>query len=244
MTVKNINNKLGVLTPSTFTVIDTKKAVAKYTFDHGYSNPVIKTSGIYSLLVDQGSTKMRLDNTSENVYENELKGNILCGDVAKNGNTVLATLSGDKLCNVTVYNKSLDKKMSYDLDYGYIIDIAINNSGSKIAFVALNSKNAQLKAKLYTMNVGTSEPKAILDLPNCNVLELKYNSDNLYVVADNYIGIVSNQKKLKTVFECGKINTVCYTFTPNDELVLAYNDYSNSTENKLVRVRAGSEATA
>ena len=68
---------------------------------------------------------MRLDNTSENVYENELKGNILCGDVAKNGNTALATLSGDKLCNVTVYNKSLDKKMSYDLDYGYIIDIAI-----------------------------------------------------------------------------------------------------------------------
>ena len=203
------------------------------------SNPVIKTSGIYSLLVDQGSTKMRLDNTSENVYENELKGNILCGDVAKNGNTALATLSGDKLCNVTVYNKSLDKKMSYDFDYGYIIDIAINNSGSKIAFVALNSKNAQLKAKLYTMNVGTSEPKAILDLPNCNVLDLKYNSDNLYVVADDYIGIVSNQKKLKTVFECGKINTVCYTFTPNDELVLAYNDYSNSTENKLVRVRAG-----
>lgn len=239
VTVKNINNKLGVLTPSTFTVIDTKKAVAKYTFDHGYSNPVIKTSGIYSLLVDQGSTKMRLDNTSENVYENELKGNILCGDVAKNGNTALATLSRDKLCNVTVYNKSLDKKMSYDLDYGYIVDIAINNSGSKIAFVALNSKNAQLKAKLYTINVGTSEPKAILDLPNCNVLELKYNSDNLYVVADDYIGIVSNQKKLKTVFECGKINTVCYTFTPNDELVLAYNDYSNSTENKLVRVRAG-----
>ena len=124
---------------------------------------------------------------------------------------MLATLSGDKLCNVTVYNKSLDKKMSYDLDYGYIVDIAINNSGSKIAFVALNSKNAQLKAKLYTMNVGTSEPKAILDLPNCNVLELKYNSDNLYVVADDYIGIVSNQKKLKTVFECGKINTVCYS---------------------------------
>ena len=31
VTVKNINNKLGVLTPSTFTVIDTKRAVAKYT---------------------------------------------------------------------------------------------------------------------------------------------------------------------------------------------------------------------
>ncbi|MDY4110270.1 MAG: DUF5711 family protein [Eubacterium sp.] len=237
--VKNVNNKLGILTPSSFTVLDTKKAVAKYTFDHGYSNPIIKTSGIYSLIVDQGSTKLRLDNTSENVYENELSGNILCGDVAKNGNTVVATLSGDKLCNVSVYNKSLDKKMSYDLDYGYIVDIAINNSASKIAFVAVNSKNAQLKAKLYTINIGTDKPKAEIDLPNCNVLDLKYNSDNLYVVADNFVGIVSNQKKLKTVFECGKINTVCYNFTPNDELVLAYNDYNNSTENKLVRVRAG-----
>lgn len=236
--IKNVNNKLGILTPSSFTVLDTKKAVAGYTFDHGYSNPIIKTSGIYSLIIDQGSTKMRLDNTSENVYENELSGNILCADVAKNGNAVVATLSGDKLCNVTVYNKSLDKKMSYDLDYGYIVDIAINNSASKIAFVAVNSKNAQLKAKLYTLNIGQDEPKASLDLPNCNVVELKYNGDNLYIVADNYVGIVSNQKKLKTVFECGKINTVCYNFTPNDELVLAYNDYNNSTENKLVRVRA------
>ena len=52
VTVKNINNKLGVLTPSTFTVIDTKKAVAKYTFDHGYSNPVIKTFIFISPLVN------------------------------------------------------------------------------------------------------------------------------------------------------------------------------------------------
>lgn len=236
--VKNINNKLGVLTPTSFTVLDTKKAVAKYTFDHGYSNPVIKSSGIYSLLIDQGSTQMRLDNTSENVYEHQFDSDILCGDVAKNGNVAVASLSGDKLCNVTVYNKSLDKKMSYDLDYGYIVDVAINNSGSKIAFVAVNSKNAQLKVKLYTMNLGTDEPKAEIDLPSCNVTDIKYNSDNLYIVADNYIGIVSNQKKLKTIFECGKINTVCYTFTPNDELVLAYNGYSNSTDNKIVRVRA------
>ena len=48
--VKNINNKLGVLTPTSFTILDSKRAVAKYTFDHGYSNPVLKSSGIYSLI--------------------------------------------------------------------------------------------------------------------------------------------------------------------------------------------------
>lgn len=237
--VKNINNKLGVLTPTSFTILDSKRAVAKYTFDHGYSNPVLKSSGIYSLIIDQGDKKMRLDNVSENVYEHEAMGDILCGDVAKNGNVVIASLSGDKLCNITVYNKSLDKKLSYDLNYGYIVDVAINNSGSKIAFVAVNSKNAQLKSKLYTMNIGVDKPKADFDLPNCNVVDLKYNGDNLYVVADNYVGIISNQKKLKDVFECGKINTVYYTYTPSNELILACNSYSNSTENTLVRVKGG-----
>ena len=67
--------------------------------------------------------------------------------------------------------------------------------------MAVNSKNAQLKSKLYTMNIGVDKPKADFDLPNCNVVDLKYNGDNLYVVADNYVGIVSNQKKLKDVLE-------------------------------------------
>lgn len=239
VTVKNINNKLGVLTPTSYTVLDTKNGKARYTFDHGYSNPIIRSSGIYSLIFDQGNKSLRLDNTSENVYEREMDGDILCCDVAKNGNIVVASISGDKLCRVNVYNKSLNVKLTYDVDYGYIIDIAINNSGTKVAFVAVNSKNAQLKPVLYTMNVGTKEPKAKIDLPSTNVLELKYTSNNLYVIGDNYIGIVTNQKKLKNIFECGKINTVSYTFTPNNELVLAYNDYSNSTDNKLVRVKAG-----
>ncbi len=239
VTIKNINNKLGVLTPTSYTVLDTKSGKARYTFDHGYSNPIIRSSGIYSLIFDQGNKSLRLDNTSENVYEHETDGDILCSDVAKNGNIAVASVSGDKLCRVNVYNKSLNAKLTYDVDYGYIIDIAINNSGTKIAFVAVNSKNAQLKPVLYTMNVGTKEPKAKIDLPSTNVVELKYTSNNLYVVGDNYIGIVSNQKNLKNVFECGKINTVAYTFTPSGELVLAYNDYSNSTDNKLVRVKAG-----
>lgn len=239
VTVKNINNKLAVLTPTSYTVIDTKLGTSNYSFDHGYSNAIMRSSGIYSLIFDQGNKTLRLDNTSENVYEKTLEGDILCADVAKNGNVAVASVSGDKLCNVTIYNKAMKSKLSFDIDYGYVTNIAINNSGSKISFVAVNSKNAQLKSKLYTMNIGTNEPKAQIDLPACNVLELKYNSSNLYVIGDNYIGIVSNQKKLKDVFECGKINTVCYNFTPSNELILAYNDYSNSTDNKLVRVRGG-----
>ncbi len=238
VTIKNTNNKLGILTPTSYTVLDTKNGKARYTFDHGYSNPIVRFSGIYSLIFDQGNKNLRLDNTSENVYQSETDGDILCADVAKNGNVAIASLSGSKLCNVTVYSASLKVKLSYDIDYGYIVAIAINNSGTKVSFVALNSKNAQLKPVLYTMNVGTNEPKAKINLPSTNVIELKYDSNNLYVVGDNYIGIVSNQKKLKNVFECGKINTVCYTFTPNGELVLACNDYSNSTDNKLVRVKA------
>lgn len=239
VTVKNVNNKLGILTPSSFTVLDTKKASALYTFNHGYSNPVLKESGIYTLIYDQGSNTLRLDDTRENIYEHETENNIFCADVAKNGTIVYACTSDEKKCDIVVYSKALDKKLSVGISYGYVTAAAVNNSGSKIAFAAVTSKDAQLKTRLYTMDVGTGKVKAKIDLPSGNVIDLKYNSDKLYVVADSYVGIVSNQKSYKEVFESGKINTVCFAYTPSNELILAYNAYNNSTANKIVRIRGG-----
>lgn len=237
--VRNINNKIGVLTPMSFTVLDTKKGKEQYTFSHGFSNPILKNSGVYALIYDQGAEKMRLDNTSENIYEFSAENDILCADVAKNGTVATAQTASDTVSQIIVYNESLKVKATIPVSYGYVVNIAVNNSGGKVAFVALNSEGAQLKPKLFVYSVGDDSPLAQLDLPSGNVAELAYSSDNLYVVADSYLSVVTGNKNLKTVFESGKINTLCYSFTPSDELIIAYNSYSNSTDNKVARVGAG-----
>lgn len=238
VTLKEVNKKIGVLTPTGFSIIDSKNADVKYTFDHGYSNPILRNSGIYTLIFDQGDKSMRLDTTSENVYETEAKTNIFCADVAKNGSIVYAAASKEKKCDILVYNKSMKNQLSYSISDGYVIAAAINDSGNKISFVAVNSENAQLKSTLYTMNVGENEIKEKIELPQGNVVDIEYSSNNVYVIGDSYLSVITNQKKAQTVYKQGSISTVAYTFTPSNELVFIYNSYTNSTENVIARVKS------
>ncbi|MDD6728019.1 MAG: DUF5711 family protein [Eubacteriales bacterium] len=234
--IKNVNKKLGVLTPLSFTVLDSNDAESEYSFEHGYSSPILKTSGIYTLIYDQGAKNMRLDTTSKAMYEMQTNNTIFCADVAKNGSVVYACASDEKKCDVHVLSKTRKELLSYSTSEGYIVAAAINDSGNKIAFVTVKSENAQLKYVLTTMNVGSDEVKASTTLPLGNVVELKYSSSNIYVVGDDYLAVVKNQKELEIVFDHSQINTVSYTFTPSNELVLVYNSYANSTENVVARI--------
>lgn len=65
----SVGNDLCLLEDSTYTVLDSSDAEVKYSFEHGYSNPIVKTAGSYSLLYDQGGVSYRLDTNSENVYQ-------------------------------------------------------------------------------------------------------------------------------------------------------------------------------
>ena len=142
--MKNVNGKLCALTPTGFSVINSKNAEEEYAFSHGYLNPLLKNSGIYTLLYDQGAKQMRLDDTSGNVYQHSIDSNILCADVSKNGNVAYSATSDEKKCIVSVINKSVKQKFECAVSYGYVVDVSINDAGNKLAFVAVNSENARL----------------------------------------------------------------------------------------------------
>ena len=67
---------------------------------------------------------------------------------------------------------------------------------------------------------------------------MTYSSGNLFVVADSYAGVVINQKKYKDVYKGDQINTVCFTYSPSNDLILVYSDYNSAADNKLVRIKS------
>ncbi|MCD7797564.1 MAG: DUF5711 family protein [Clostridiales bacterium] len=238
VTLVNVNKKIGILTPVSFTVLDSGDGETEYSFDHGYSNPIMRNSGIYTLIYDQGTTSMRLDTTSDNVYETDTENDIFCADVAKNGSVVYAATSSEKKCDIKVYSRSLEEKHSYSTSSGYPVAVAISDSADNIAFVTANSENTQLKYTIYTMSVGSNEITAEAELPQGNVIRIEYSSNNIYIIGDDYLCVMTNQKKLTEIYSQGEINTVSYTFTPSNELVIVYNSYDNSTDNVLARIKS------
>lgn len=238
VSIVNINNQLGVLTPGSFTVLNSKNAEVKYAFEHGYSNPALETEGIYSLVYDQGSSVYRLDTASGAVYEEEVANTLLCADVAKNGTVAVATTSAEKLCDIIVYSKSLEKEMEISLSDGYIVSISLSDNGKKVAAAVVTGENADLKTSVYIYEVSEGETsRTAVELPQGLIIDLNYTSRNVLVVGDSYAGVIDNSGKYKDIYKSGDISTQSLAYTPSGDLVLVYNSYSNSTENVIAYIK-------
>ena len=230
VTMINANNRIGVLTPNSYTVLDGKDASADYFFEHGYSNPVLASSGIYSLIYDQGAKKYRLDTLSQSVYEEEMSTTILCADVSKNGTVAIATTSKEKLCDVTVISKALKEECSFSISSGYVIDIALNDSSKELAVAVVNSENAELITTVYTYSVSSgSSTETEVRLPSGVLADIKYASNHIWTVGDSYLGIIKGAEYVEC-YAAGTISTKCYDYSQSGDLVLAYGNYSNSSD--------------
>ena len=232
-----MGSKLSILNDLSYSVINSSSAQELIKDNHSYANPVIRVSGGYSVIIDQGSNVYRLDSSSENIYENSVDGKILCADVSDTGVIALATVSGIQKSTVTAYSKSLNQKMSYEVSGGYITSLAIDDRGRNVAFTVLSSDNAKIKSTIYTMSVNDPQPRSEFTYTNSSVLDLHFVSNNVYVVGTDFVSVISSLTKEVKVYEQGSINTVSYYFNPADNLVIAFNDYTGAASSKIAYIQ-------
>lgn len=234
----SVGGKLAVLNDETYTVINSSNAQVQLAAEHGYANPVIKTSESYSVIIDQGAGSFRLDSASDNIYENTIAEDILCADVADTGVVAVASVSGIHKSTVTVYGKTLNQKLGYEVSGGYITAVAIDSNGKNVAFVVTGSENARLKSTLYIMSIGATEPSNEFVFEGSSVLDIHFSSKDLYVVGTDFVSVIDSFEKEIQVFEQGSINTVAFCYNTSDSLVLAYGEYAGSSANKLAFVKS------
>lgn len=234
-----VNDKLAVLSDSSLTVFNPTNAKKTYSFEHGYTNPVMLSSGNYICIYDRGSTRLRLDTTSKQLYEKTVDRNIICASLASNGTVAYASFSDDADCELTVITKTERKKMTLPIKGGYITRIAINSSGTKCTYVTVSSTDAVITSTVHTINVGDSEDTATAEFQSSNILDVTYSDSNdAYIIGDDFLSIVSSQKKFVNVFEKGTVSTVNYCYTAKNELIVNYRDYSNSSESNLAYIKS------
>lgn len=228
----SVSNSLYVLDETSYTVLSSSDADVQQSFAHGYSNPVVAVSGSYSLLYDQGGVSYRLDTAKDSVYSDKSENTILSADVSSSGSIILSTTSDEASSTICVYDKNLNLDFSYNVSYGYVTRVAIDSRGSRIAFAAVNSENAQLKTVVYTMNIDDEEPRAQFEYYSSSVLDLRFSSTDLFVVGNDFVSVISSLKDETKIYEQGSVKTVSYSYNSSDKLIFAYSDYSGSSSNK------------
>lgn len=228
-----VGSQLAVLNDTSFTVVNSKNAKIQFRDSHGFANPIMKISGDYAVVIDQGTNKYRLDTATENVYQDKSDNTILCADVSDSGIIVLATTSSEAKSEIVVLNKSLKEKFKYSINYGYVTAVAIDDSSNRISFAAVNSENAKLKTIVYTMSMNDEKPRAEFIYESSTILDLHFAASDLYVVGSDFVSVISSLKNETKIFEQGACKVASYCYNPSDELVVAYSEYSGSSENKL-----------
>ena len=232
------NDKLNILTSVSCTVLNPTDATVSYSFNHGYANPIMSSAGSYFCLIDQGANRLRLDRLTGGVYETNTDNSVLCAAVSRNGNVVYATSSSDSKSQLVVMNSKLKKLMELDVNSGYIVSVAIDNSGKKCAYAVVNSSDAKFITTVYTVNVGDGEERASFEFEGSDILDMRYSASSLYLVFNDCVYTVTSQKKSKAVFEQGEVNTVCYNYTSDGELIYVYSEYSSANENIVVHINS------
>lgn len=198
ITFGTAGNQLAVLSDVSFTVVNSGNANVQYSDNHGFANPIMKTSGSYAVIFDQGTDKYRLDSATEKIYTDKCDNIILCADVSNSGIIALATTSNEAKSEIVVHNKALKEKLKYKVSGGYVTAVAIDDSSNRIAFAAVNSENAKLKTTVYTMNINDEKPRAEFVYYSSAVLDLHFSSSDLYVVGSDFISIISSLKDEKS----------------------------------------------
>lgn len=238
--IHSVNDKLSVLTNSSLNVLNPTNAKALYSFDHGYANPMVCYAQNYICLFDQGGTRLRLDTNNDNLYESTMQKPILTADVAPNGNVIYAIQSDNAKSELVVNTRSLKNLLDIDINDGYVVSVAIDQSGKKCAYATVNSENAVLKTTVHTLNIDSNnnEDIATFVFEGTNILDMKYKSSNLYVIGDNAVSVISSQKSQKQVFKSGTISVINYAYTASDELIVDYTEYDGANENIVAYVRS------
>ncbi len=233
------NDKLSVLTSVSCTVLNPKDASVIRSFNHGYSNPFMRNSGNYICTFDQGGRKLRLDSLREGVYEQETEGAVLTADVSASGTVIYAERSEKEKSRLTVINRSLNKLLELNVNDGYIVNVAIDKSGKKCAYAAVNTDNGRLVTTVNTINAGDKKVRASFPYEGSNILDLSYCEGDLYIVGDDFVNTVTSQKRKHEALKQGEANTVCFSYTKDGELIYVYSDYSSANENHLLEITVG-----
>lgn len=200
------------------------------TYQHSMSNPIAKYSSDRILLYDQGSTKAVILNQSGRVLSFPNDDKIICADISGSGKSVIATNTSGQKQTVNVYSSAGKKLMSWSKGSGYIIDTALNSSGSMLAVGLIDTVDAVETVTVLSFSVSTAEQKGHTEFKDTSLYDLTYSSSNdLLVLCNNKISVLNTKCAVKKEAELPSMNNVQLFADRNGHIINVYSKYNNGT---------------
>lgn len=156
-------------------------------------NPVLNVSRKAGVVYDAGGQSLFLFQHGSETFHLNLDGNadLLSARVNHSGwMAVTAQQSGYKGA-VTVYNASGNEVIQIRLSSTFVVDAAVSPDCKTVAVVTMDQAEGGFSSQLLLFPVDQKEPRATVPLGNLMVLDLDYESSQIWVLGENQLSIVS-----------------------------------------------------
>lgn len=146
-----------------------------------FSAPHIEASDRYLLLYDFEGESFSLYNSFARIYTEKLEYDIVGGDVSSSGMFALVSKTKEYNSAVLLYGKNCKLRNRYLLDER-VVDVSINDEGSRICIIAFSAENSAFVTKIMISKPGESKAVAELKLSDVFPLACEFTYDGRLAV--------------------------------------------------------------
>ena len=131
------------------------KTVSK--IHHGLAKPVLSISETRSLIYGQGEKLLKIYNFDDEILNLQFEKEILCADIADNGNFAVATYADSYDSVVKVFNKKNETVYEWYSATGIVNDVTLINDGKKLLVSTFTADNGVINSKLHLLNFKSAD---------------------------------------------------------------------------------------
>ena len=159
-----------------------------FTFEHGFENPVLKTSASRSLVYDQGGKDFYVFDIDGLLYTMSTEQPIITAAVADRGRFAVATLSDKYNSEVKVFDKDANSIYEWYSAKDTISSVALSNNGEKLAVATFNVTDSKFNSRISVLNYSSATPEKSESFENTQIRTINNAFKSYFtVVTDNEV---------------------------------------------------------
>ena len=196
-----------------------------YSYQHNFTNPLMKCSSIYSIAFNEGGADFRILSDKGEVYRGTQGTAITDCDINDIGIYGIISDQTGYLAKLSVFDKNNEFLFGYSFNDYYAVSVSVNNEGTMAAVGAVNTIDGQLVSQVYLLDFTREEPLYTYTYNDQIIYDVKFiEEDRFAVITDSLVSVIYS--------DSGK--EIPYSY--NNRVLTAYNvSYGNNIAVSLSR---------
>lgn len=171
----------------------------KFSAQHGFAHPVMKTGGNTAMVYDLGSTGFIIADNTKVLHSKDAERNIFLGDIASDMSYALVTEESGYNAKLSAYTQEHKVRYTYSFTECYITSMALSPDGEGAVVCGITAENGSQVNIIYLVDFSKEEPVAKHTVAGDLIFDCDYLSKNSVCLIGSEASYVINGSRFSNL---------------------------------------------